>query len=138
MVTGWILDVHPDHEHDVMVTWLRTENKIQRIEESFHPCFYVHASSQDLRHIASILKGLPQVEQVCFTSKRITLGSQKTTRLLQITPASLRHFHTVTSMVDSWGRFHRYQLFNVDIRLPTHYLLHHQAVSYTHLTLPTN
>ena len=37
-------------------------------------------------------------------------------------PKNLVSSNRLASMIDSWGSFHDYQLFNVDIRLPTRYL----------------
>ena len=127
MLNGFILDVHPNHQKDVMVTWLLTKKGVQRIEDVYHPSLYVSASSADLQKITGMLTQLHQVEQVRYCRKKTILGSQKTQQVLQVTPSKLRFFHPIAHMIDTWGAFHSYQLYNVDIRLPTRYLQEHHV-----------
>jgi hypothetical protein len=123
MLSGSILDVYPDYENNVMVTWLLQNNgKATRIEEPYHPCFYVHTPSKDISELAKALEELPQVKQLQFTPAKLTLGSPKHTMVLEVVPRTLRSLHSLATLVDSWGRFYEYQLFNVDVRLPTRYL----------------
>ena len=122
MSDGVIFDVYPDYRKDVMVIWLLTENGAKKREQVYHPSFYVSADSSEQRKIAQMLQELPQVKQVTCTKRRTKLGMKKKKLVLQVTPAKLQFFHHLARMIDSWGRFHRYQLYNVDIRLPTRFL----------------
>jgi len=122
MVHGIILDVHPNHQRDTIVTWLHTEKGPRRIEDHYHPSLYVAAPAADLGKMKSMLAHLPEVEQVGYCKRKTILGSQKTQHLLKVTPAKLCFFHQVAHTIDKWGAFHRYQLYNIDIRLPTRYL----------------
>jgi DNA polymerase elongation subunit (family B) len=123
MWSGSILDVYPDYEHNVMVTWLVNHGKARRIEEPYDPCFYVHAPSKNIAEVATALETMPQVKHLQFTPAKLTLGSPKHTMVLEVVPKTLRALHSLATLVDSWGGFHAYQLFNVDMRLPTRYLL---------------
>jgi DNA polymerase elongation subunit (family B) len=122
MVRGHILDVYPDYVSNTMVTWLKTKNGTQCMEEKYEPHFYIYAEKSKLRNLARILPELPQVRQVQFTQQKLLLGSEKQYTVLQVTPQQLGSFHQLATTIDAWGGFHEYHLFNVDLRLPTRYL----------------
>lgn len=125
MSSGTILDVYPDYEKNTMVTWLLQNGKPTRIEESYEPSFFVHTPSTDISEIAHAVEALPQVKRLQLTPAKLTLGSSRHTMVLEVVPKTLDAMHTLANLVDSWGGFHSYQLFNVDIRLPTRYLQEH-------------
>ena len=68
-----------------------------------------------------MLKQLPNI-QTEFTKAKTTLGSDIKRLILKVTPEKLIDFHKTANMIDSWGKHHRYHLYNVDIRMPTRYL----------------
>lgn len=123
MRSGTILDVYPDLEKNTMVTWLLLQKgTATRVEEPYEPCFYVHTPSHDLSEVTKALEQLPQVKRLQVTSAKLTLGSSKYTMVLEVVPKTLDSLHTLANLVDSWGGFQKYQLFNVDLRLPSRYL----------------
>jgi DNA polymerase elongation subunit (family B) len=134
MLSGTILDVYPDYEKNVMVTWLLQNGKATRIQEPYEPCFYVHTPSQDISQVAKALEPLPQVKRLQLTPAKLTLGSPKHTMVLEVVPKTLNALHTLASLVDGWGGFHKYQLFNVDVRLPTRYLLERGVFCHAQVT----
>ncbi|HWR63712.1 MAG TPA: DNA polymerase domain-containing protein, partial [Candidatus Thermoplasmatota archaeon] len=122
MLSGNILDVYPDYEKNVMVSWLLQDGKTTRVEEPYDPCFYVHTPSSDLSQVSKAVEQLPQVKRLQLTPAKLTLGSSQHTMVLEVVPKHLNALHPLADLIDSWGGFHRYQLFNVDLRLPTRYL----------------
>lgn len=122
MLSGNILDVYPDDHKNVMVTWLVDNGKSIRIEDSYTPSFYVYSKTQDLYNLASLLRDLPQVDNLNFTREKIVLGSDKKKFVLEVVPKKIGAMRKLAETIDSWGGFYKYQLFNVDLRLPTRYL----------------
>lgn len=104
-----------------MVIWLINNGKAIRIEDKYEPGFYVYAQHHRLHSLSVVLQDLPQVKQLNFTSCKTVLGSDKHKMVLEIVPKNLGSLNKLATMIDSWGGFHDYQLFNVDIRLPTRY-----------------
>ena len=122
MLKGSILDVYPDRKKNAMVTWLVDNGKSVKIEDNYIPTFYVYTQREELYTLASLLRDIPQVENLNFTSKKIVLGSDKKRFVLEIIPKNIGLISKLSELIDSWGGFYRYQLFDVDIRLPTRYL----------------
>lgn len=123
MKEGNILDVYLDHQQNVMVTWIADGKQTQKIIDQYTPGFLVyHPSSNELVHLASLLYDLPQVASVELTKKKLQLGSEKTYPVLEVIPQKIAGVQTVASLVAAWGKYHKYQLFNVDIRLASRYL----------------
>jgi DNA polymerase elongation subunit (family B) len=127
MLSGNILDVYPDYENNTMVTWLLQNGKATRVETPYEPSFSVHTPSADISATANALEALPQVKRLQLTPAKLTLGSSRHTMVLEVTPKTLASLHSLATLVDSWGGFQRYHLFNVDVRFPTRYL-HDQGV----------
>jgi DNA polymerase elongation subunit (family B) len=138
MLSGNILDVYPDYENNVMVTWLLQNGNAIRIEEPYEPSFYVHTPSQDISELAAALELLPQVKRLQLTPAKLVLGSPKHSMVVEVIPKTLNGLHSLATLVDSWGGFHNYHLFNVDIRFPTRYLQEHDVFCHGWVTWDGN
>ena len=134
VTTGFILDAYPDYQHNTMVTWLIHHDAPRRIAEPYTPTFSVHAPLAKRADLLTTLQQLPQVKQVRRTIAKTQLGSSHTSPVLEITPAHLTDLRHLATTIDSWGGFHRYQLFNVDLRLPTRYLHSHGVFCNAHVS----
>ena len=125
MITGFLVDVYPDYKHDTMRLWIKTKHKPVSIDYSYHPSFYISASSSDLQQLHAQLSQHPDVKQLHWTMEKTTLRSEEKRRVLEITPMHLSSFHQLAKQIDLWGDYHRYQLYNVDLRIPTRFLQQH-------------
>jgi len=123
MIRGHILDSYADFKKNVMVTWLIDNGKSSRVEDKFEPSFYVYSSQNNLFKLASDLQDIPQVKYLNFTRYRLSLDFEKKL-VLEITPRTLSSLKKLALMIDKWGNYRTYELYNVDIRLPTRYLQH--------------
>ena len=122
MLKGNIIDVYPDKKKNVMVTWIVNNGKSIKIEDSYTPSFYVYTNREDLYTLAGLLRELPQVESLNFTSKKTVLGSNKKRFILEIIPKNISFIRKIAEIIDSWGGYFRYNFFDVDIRMPSRYL----------------
>ena len=122
MLKGSILDVYPDKHNNVMVTWLVDEGKAIKIEDAYKPSFFVYSKAEALYTLAGMLRDLKDIENLNFTYEKLTIGSDKKKVVLEVLPKKISLIKRLASIIDSWGGFYRYQLFNVDLRLSTRYL----------------
>ena len=122
MLSGNVFDVYLDNNKNKMITWLINNDKSIRIEDSFKPSFYVYSKSKNLYNLANILNDIPDVESIKFTNCKTILGADKQKVVLEVTPKNIGNIGKLSKMIDLWGGFHHYQLFNVDIRLTSRYL----------------
>ena len=122
MSSGNILDVYPDHKKNAMIIWLINGSGAKRIQETYEPSFYVLSNNSDLYELAGVLQDLPQVKFLNLTHEKIYLGREKKKLVLEVTPKRIIDLRKLADMIDSWGNYQRYQLFNVDLRLSSRYL----------------
>lgn len=122
MYEGWIMDVYPSYEFDTMNVWLWTEDGPQLVTDRFKPCFYVHGSEPDLRGCARRLNGEDGVASLSFTERRLRLECDKLYRVLRVEVDRFSKLKTLSELVNSSGRYSRFQLFDVDLRLAQKYM----------------
>ena len=134
MPRGNILDTSVDYKNNVMVTWLADHGSARRIEDPFEPSFYVHADQSSLYNLAAQLQDTPEVDRLNFTQEKLILGSEKKKLVLEVIPRTLASLSTLASLIDKQGKYRRYQLYNVDLRLPTRYLHHKGVFCNAHVT----
>lgn len=122
MLSGYVFDVYLDKNKNKIITWLINNGKSFRVEDSYEPSFYVYSKSRNLYDLANILDDLPYVKNINFTYRSTILGMDRKKIVLEIVPEKIADIDKISKMVDSWGKFHHYELFNVDIRLTSRYL----------------
>jgi len=122
MLRGNLLDSYVDAKNNKMITWIINNGKAARIIDKFEPSFYVYAPQQNLFKLAANLQDIPQIKNLNFTKKKLTLGSGKKHLVLEVTPKYITSLQKIASMIDYWGKCQTYDLFNVDIRSSTWYL----------------
>ncbi len=122
MLNGNILDAYPNNKKNMLVIWLIDNGKGIKIEDNYNPSFYVYSKREELINLATLLRYFPLVEKLNFTFEKINLGSDKKKFVLEVFPKKLKNLRDVAEKIDSWGGYHRYQFFNVDLRLSNRYL----------------
>jgi DNA polymerase elongation subunit (family B) len=122
MLSGHILDSYVDNKKNLMTTWLINEGRSYKIMDSFEPSFFVYSSKDNLFVLASKLQDDPQIKHLNFTKAKIMLGSEKKYFVLEVVPKHIASISKTAGIIDKWGKYQTYELFNVDIRLPTRFL----------------
>lgn len=122
MLNGNIIDTYPDMKNNMMVTWIHTKKGPIKISQKYQPSFYVYTDREKLITLATTLRDHHEIEKQNLTYKKIILGKDTKKIVLEITPKRLEGFRKIAEAIDSWGGYHKYQLFNVDLRLSSRYL----------------
>ena len=121
---GWIVDCYADPAQDAMVTWLRTNSGVERLEDRrFRPAFYVWAPRHRLADLKTSLLMLGTAE-VSEERRRIWLGERER-EVLRVVPSTYDQLTPLARTVDRWGLYRDYKLFNVDFRMEHRYFMAH-------------
>jgi DNA polymerase elongation subunit (family B) len=133
---GWILDCYPDYERGCIIVWLKTEHGIERlVDRHFRPSFYV-AGPDD--RLAEAERGLRMIDvKDVFREKRTTLMDREPRDVLRVTPDDYASFQQVARMVDTWGKYRDYQLYDVDLRFDQRYFTQHGIFPMGYLDVDT-
>lgn len=133
MKRGWIFDVHPDYENNLMVLWIKTNNGIERLTDEFYPTFYVHGNSGELEDLRKRLEILSSIKDMRFEDRKIQLGKQRETRVLSVTMAKYGELNNTARLIDASGKYRDFQLYNVDFELGQRYLLERSVFPLAHV-----
>jgi len=120
LVEGWIFDVYP--LQDRMVIWIKKKNGNLRLEDSsWKYCLYVAAD--DKSELLSLLgeeQIMKAVEDYEFVLKYERLSDTIKKRVLKLSLKEGAKALKLARQIESFGRFHRFRLYNVDL-LPAQY-----------------
>lgn len=122
MMQGFILDCYPDHQKNLMVTWLKTKQGIKKIEHEYHPSFYVAGSKSNLEQLQKKLIKKEMVKEIRYTKQKTELGSSHRNNVLRVTLHRLLDIQRLAQQIQEWGKYQNYTLYNVDLRVSTRYL----------------
>ncbi len=120
---GWIFDTYPDYQKDHMVSWIKTEDGIEKlVDRKFLPTFYVYGSRKNLLNLADVVS-THKLRVLSFERKKIKLGYDGKFEVLAVTPYRYKDVKLLAKMIDAQGGYRDFQLYNVDIRLAQRYLV---------------
>lgn len=122
MIQGFVFDCYPDYQKNVMVTWLKTRQGLKKIENKYLPSFYVAGAKIDLDHLQKRLHQHDGVEQGVYTKQKTELGRSRKHRVLRITPERFTDVQPLAELIQGWGKYQKYMLYNIDLRLSSRYL----------------
>jgi len=135
---GWIIDSYPNYDSDSMVVWLWTEHGARRIEDSrFRPSFFMSAPPGELQSYRQRLEILDEIGEVRETRRRLNLGDEEPSPVLEIFPRHYRDLNDLAKTIDSNGGYYDHRLYNIDLRFSQRYFLQHDIfplglVDYSH------
>jgi hypothetical protein len=119
---GYLLDVYPDYENNMITSWIKTGKGSTRVSEKYYPRFYVYSDYRRLKELTESLKFLSSIENLEFKYQRADLVDPKLYKVLEITMNDYRELQDIANMIDKKGKYSEFQLFNVDLRLSQKYM----------------
>jgi DNA polymerase elongation subunit (family B) len=134
-VNGWVLDVGADYEQNLIVLWLKQENgAVEAVECPFLPSLYVHAAPANLQVLEETFEGEPFISALAYEEKRLWPG-EPAQEVLRITLAEYRMLMKLAREIDEMGDYSLYELFNVDLSIPTAFMLEKGIVPMAQIAL---
>ena len=118
---GWVVDCYADMAENRMVTWIKTEQGVERVIEDFVPHIYVSASRERREKLIGDL-ALIGIRDTTMVRRRTGLG-EKERDVLSIAVRDYASIQPLAVTIDSWGDYHHHLLYNVDLRMDQRYFL---------------
>lgn len=120
---GWIFDTYPDYQKDHMVSWIKTDDGVEKlVDRKFFPTFYVHGSRKNLKSLADVVS-THKLRDLSFQRKKMKLGYDGKFEVLAVTPYRYKDVKLLAKMIDAQGGYRDFELYNIDIRLAQRYLV---------------
>jgi len=124
---GWLLDCYVDSERDRVGLWVREENgRARGFRCTFIPHFFVRSVTDDiasLRRLGDALSALPSVGHVDIVERLTSLESEHPSKVLDVPVVRYAELSRLARTVSSYGGYMDMELFNVDLRLPSRYMV---------------
>ena len=121
---GWLFDVYPDHENNVMVTWTANGRRAVRRTERFTPRIYVGAPMDDLRILRGQLEGYEAISGMDIVQRLKDIRDTEPSPVLEISIGSYGAMGDLARLIDAKGGFRHFTLYDVDQSMPFRYLTH--------------
>ena len=115
---GWILDLYP--KDGQMIVWLKSpDGSYRRLADSgWQPAVYVSAPLDDLLNLAY----QPFIAGSKLIEKFVNPGDSKRTRVLKVDVKSETQAATLAKIIQRYGNYSKFRLFNVDVPFTQMYL----------------
>src|SRR5574337_1188440 len=133
MTSGWLFDSYP--VGSTIVSWIKNENSITRIEDAWTPSIYVACDNKseleklsNNKKISSYVKDIQQVERF----EKVTDQAKSTVLQLQLKDSNsvLR----LAKIIESFDKFRKYRLYNVDVPPVQSYFYQHDIFPFGNFT----
>ncbi|MBM4249889.1 MAG: hypothetical protein FJ149_10760, partial [Euryarchaeota archaeon] len=117
----WLLDAYPDRRTNRMVVWLTGPRGARRLRFRYLPDFFVQAGERDLERARRYFDN-GRLYECELAERRLTLGSDRLTRVLRVTPRTLGLHLRAARAADFFGGYGRFRFYNLDIDLAQRFL----------------
>ncbi len=134
---GWVLDIGPDHKRDLMDLWIVEENgKRTMLSHWYYPSITVSGSVSDLRELEIFLSDKKEIKSIEKGEKNLDILDKHPRRYLKLELSRYRSTTDLAQEIEAFGKYKRYTLYDVDLRLPTRYMYEHglHPLAHTEIT----
>jgi DNA polymerase, archaea type len=121
-VKGWIFDVYPGGQGEVVVWIIGEQGERIRLIDTFHPNIYVSGSQIELEHLITQLYRSWDISSWGFTEKYVKATDQNKSRVLQLTLKDYRKAPLLTMDISRMGDYSRYDVHDADLHTDRAYL----------------
>ena len=119
---GWIFDVYPGDEGEVIVWIISETGERIRLIDKFQPKIYVSGAQEDIERLVSRLYKNWEIISWCFTEKYVKATDQQKSRVLQLTLKDYRKAPNLTREILRLGDYSKYDLHDADLHTDRAYL----------------
>ena len=131
---GWILDVLPDREKDLIDIWILGEDwKRRKLSHWFHPVITVSGKEERLRDLKDLMEVQEGVRDCRIESRIPDINGNNEKRCLDVEISSYSRMKDIARKVERAGKFREFRLYDVDLRLSSIYMLRHSIYPLAHV-----
>jgi DNA polymerase elongation subunit (family B) len=135
-VRGWILDVRPDPERDLMDIWILDEGgKRTRISHRFHPVITVSGRSERLKVLREILADLGGVRDLRSDRRVLNIHNDRPVPCLDVEISDYSRIREIARKIERVGKFREFSLYDVDMRLASIYMMRYGIHPLAHVEI---
>ena len=121
-IKGWIFDVYPAGEGEVVV-WIISENGERiRLMDKFEPKIYVSGAKEEVERLISKLYRNHDIAAWGFTEKYAKPTDQQKSRVLELTLKDYRKAQSLTREILRFGDYSKYDVHNGELQTDRAYM----------------
>ncbi|MBN1389670.1 MAG: hypothetical protein JXA22_03400, partial [Candidatus Thermoplasmatota archaeon] len=133
---GWVLDIYPDHERDLMDLWVIEEtNKRSMLAHRYTPSIIASGSRDDLKQLEGHLDGMEGVRSFERGEALLDIQDGHPRHHLKVRISNYSKLSDIARDIEAFGSYRRYTLYDVDLRLPTRYMHLHGIFPLAHVDM---
>ncbi|HCW05992.1 MAG TPA: hypothetical protein DGG95_01360, partial [Cytophagales bacterium] len=122
LLRGWIFDIYPGDEGEIIVWIISETGERIRLIDKFQPKIYVSGAQKDIECLVSRLYENWEISSWCFTKKYVKATDQQKRRVLQLTLKDYRKAPFLTREILRRGNYSKYDVHNADLHTDRAYL----------------
>ena len=119
---GWIFDVYPAGEGEIVVWVISESGERIRLIDTFQPNIYVSGTKEDLERLVSRLFKSWEILTWSFVEKYAKPTDNQKSRVLQLTLKDYRKAHYLTREILQMGDYSKYDVHDADLHTDRAYL----------------
>jgi DNA polymerase, archaea type len=114
MTQGWLFDTYP--VGDKMVSWIKDDNTITRIEDSWTPSIYVgYHDKSELEKLSYNKRISSYIADAQCVQRFEKVADQEKSTVLQLQLKNSNSALQLAKIIESLDKFRKYRLYNVDV-----------------------
>ena len=121
-IRGWIFDVYPAGESEVVVWIISETGERIRLIDKFEPKIYVSSSNDNVERLVSKLYSNRDIVAWGFAQKYAKPTDQQKSRVLELTLKDYRKAKNLTKEILRLGDYIKYEVHNADLHTDRAYL----------------
>ncbi|MEA3559238.1 MAG: DNA polymerase domain-containing protein, partial [Candidatus Thermoplasmatota archaeon] len=133
---GWVLDVGPDHQRDLMDLWIVEDSgKRTMLSHQYYPSITVSGSESDLKELERFLSDRNDIRNIEKGEALLDILDKHPRRYMKLELSRYRSTTDLAKEIEAFGKYKRYTLYDVDLRLPTRYMYEHGIHPLDHVNI---
>ena len=122
-----------------MDIWVLQENgERTRLSVPFHPTISVGGPKERLRWLGDVLSSHEGVRRVEMVERVLDVHHRSPSPSLRIDISRYSMMGRIAEMIEGWGRWKEFELYDVDIRLPTRYFMENGIYPLAHVEVTSS